>query len=136
MTFNIPYRESVLYSCVQITALHDMVSFIGSSQIEAPFPTVRDLVARLNARCAVVFFSRVTLPNRMTIYRPLVKSATLPTQALTSTASSQRLIRGQIRSCNACCVVLPSLVKQFTTKPVVTVARCEIINACFMGRSE
>jgi hypothetical protein len=32
-TFNIPYGESALYSCAEITALTDIVSFFASSQV-------------------------------------------------------------------------------------------------------
>jgi hypothetical protein len=62
-TFNIPYRESMFYSCIEITVLSNMASFVGSSQVVAFVPTVRGPVARLNVRGTVVFFSRVTLPN-------------------------------------------------------------------------
>jgi hypothetical protein len=62
-TFHIPYGESVLYSCVKITALSDMASFVGSNQV-IPFLLIfRGPVARLKVRGAVVFFSRATLLN-------------------------------------------------------------------------
>jgi hypothetical protein len=62
-TFYIPYGESVLYSCVEITALTDTVSFVPSSQVVIVPLGIRDLVARLNVRSAVVFFSHVTPPD-------------------------------------------------------------------------
>jgi hypothetical protein len=62
-TFHIPYRESVLYSCVEITALSDMVSFVGSNRVVPFLLIVRGPVARLKVRSAVVFFSRATLLN-------------------------------------------------------------------------
>jgi hypothetical protein len=62
-TFHIPYGESVLYSCVEITALSDMVSFVGSNRVVPFLLIVRGPVARLKVRSAVVFFSRATLLN-------------------------------------------------------------------------
>jgi hypothetical protein len=58
-SFHIPYGESVLYSCVEIAALSDMVSFVGSNWV-VPFLIVRGPTARLKVRSAVVFFSRAT----------------------------------------------------------------------------
>jgi hypothetical protein len=68
MTLNIFYWESVLYTCVEITALSDVVSFVDSSQVVALILVVRDLDTRLNVRCVVVFFSRVTFLNRLKVY--------------------------------------------------------------------
>jgi hypothetical protein len=60
-TLYIPYGESVLYSCVEITALTDTISFVARSQVVIVLLGVRDLVARLNVRSAVVFFNHVTI---------------------------------------------------------------------------
>jgi hypothetical protein len=62
-TFHIPYGESVLYSCVEITAPSDMVSFIGSSRVVNFLLIFRAPVARLEMRSAVVLFRRATLRN-------------------------------------------------------------------------
>ena len=62
-TFHIPYGESVLYSCVEITALSDMASFVGSNRVVTFLVIFRGPVARLKVRSAVVFFSRATLLN-------------------------------------------------------------------------
>jgi hypothetical protein len=45
----------VLHSCFKITALTDIVSFVASGQIVTILLGTRGLVARLNARSAVVF---------------------------------------------------------------------------------
>ena len=47
-TFNISYKESVLYRYIEIAAQFDIVSFVGSSQIVTVPLIVRDPVARLN----------------------------------------------------------------------------------------
>jgi hypothetical protein len=73
-TFHIPYGESVLYSCVEITALSDMVSFLGSNRV-VPFLIVRGSVARLKVRSVMVFFSRATILNQMKTYALLVRSS-------------------------------------------------------------
>jgi hypothetical protein len=62
-TFHIPYEESLLYSCVEITALSDMVSFVGTNRMVPFLLIVRGPVARLKVRRAVVFISRATLFN-------------------------------------------------------------------------
>jgi hypothetical protein len=62
-TFYIPYRESVLYSCVEITALSDMVSFLGSNQVVPFLLIVRGSVARLKVRSVIIFFSGATILN-------------------------------------------------------------------------
>lgn len=127
--FNIIYRESVPYSCGEVTALFGMISFIGSSRVVAFVRTIRGTVATLEVRSAAVYFSRATLPNRMEIYPPSVKSAPQSFQVLASTASIKQLIQGQIY----CRVVLLSLVTQFRAKLVVTVARCEFMDAFSMA---
>jgi hypothetical protein len=60
-TFHIPYGESVLYSCVEITALSDMVSFLGSNRVVPFLLIVKGSVARLKVRTVMVFFSRATI---------------------------------------------------------------------------
>jgi hypothetical protein len=62
-TFHIPYRESVLYSCVEITALSDMVSFWSSNWVVPFLLIVRGSVARLKVRSVMGFFSRATILN-------------------------------------------------------------------------
>ena len=53
----------MLYSCVEITALSDMASFVGSNRVVPFLLIVRGPVARLKVRSAVVFFNRANLPN-------------------------------------------------------------------------
>jgi hypothetical protein len=130
--FNILYGESGPYVCVEITALFGVISSIGSSQIVAFILIIGGTVATLQFCSAVVVFSRVTLPNRMNVYLPSVKSPPQSTQVLASTASMKRLIQGQIQ----CCVVLLSLVTQFTVKLVMTVASCEFEGVCSMACSK
>jgi hypothetical protein len=60
-TFHILYGEIVLYSCIEITTLSDMVSLVGSNRVVSFLLIVRGPVARLKVRSAVVFFSRATL---------------------------------------------------------------------------
>jgi hypothetical protein len=61
--FYIPYGESVLYSCVEITALSEMASLAAISRVVTVLLMVRGPVARLNVRCAVAFSTRAILPN-------------------------------------------------------------------------
>jgi hypothetical protein len=59
-TFSIP---NVVYSCIEIIALHDMVSFVGSSRVVTFLLIFRAPVAGLEMRSAVVLFRCATLLN-------------------------------------------------------------------------
>jgi hypothetical protein len=99
-TFNIPYRESALYSCAEITALTDIVSFFASSQVVTVLLRVRGLVARLEVRSAVVFFSRATLLSCNAcgvIYYFLVKQSTAK---LVATVARREIIRVSLIGCS------------------------------------
>jgi hypothetical protein len=92
--FNVLYRESEPYSCVEITALFGVIASIGSSRVVTFVLIIGGTVATLQFCSAVVFFSLVTLPNRMKVYPPSVKSPPQSTQVLTSTTSINGLIQG------------------------------------------
>jgi hypothetical protein len=72
-TFHIPYGESVLYSYVKITALSNIVSFLGSNWVVPFLLIVRGSIARLKVRSVIVFFSRATILNQIKTYGLLVR---------------------------------------------------------------
>jgi len=73
--FNILYRESVLYCCMEISVLYGVVPTVGSGEVLAFVLRIGGAIAKTKLCDVLVIVSRTSFANQMQVYPGLVKSA-------------------------------------------------------------